>query len=53
MSKRIRKYIASLDYFDKLLVVLSVTTISNISIALLATVIGAPAGMVSANEKTQ
>ena len=52
MSKRIRKYIASLDYFDKLLVVLSVT-ISNISIALLATVIGAPAGMVSANEKTQ
>ena len=52
MSKRIRKYIASLDYFDKLLVVLSVT-ISNISISLLATVIGAPAGMVSANEKTQ
>ena len=52
MSKRIRKYIASLDYFDKLLVVLSVT-VSNISIALLATVIGAPAGMVSANEKTQ
>ena len=52
MSKRIRKYIASLDYFDKLLVVLSVA-ISNISIALLATVIGAPAGMVSANEKTQ
>ena len=52
MSKRIRKYIASLDYFDKLLVVLSVT-ISNISIALLATVIGAPSGMVSANEKTQ
>ena len=52
MSKRIRKYIASLDYFDKLLVALSVT-ISNISIALLATVIGAPAGMVSANEKTQ
>ena len=52
MSKRIRKYIASLDYFDKLLVVLFVT-ISNISIALLATVIGAPVGMVSANEKTQ
>ena len=52
MSKRLSKYIASFDYFDKLLVVLSVK-ISNISIALLATVIGAPVGMVSASEKTQ
>ena len=28
MSKRLSKYIASLDYFDKLLIVLSVTTTS-------------------------
>ena len=45
MSKRLSKYIASFDYFDKSLIVLSVTT-GNISIASFATVIGAPAGMV-------
>ena len=38
MSKRLSKYIASFDYFDKSLIVLSVTT-SSISIASLATVI--------------
>ena len=46
MSKRLNKYIASFDYFDKSLIVLSVTT-SSISIATIATVIGAPVGMVS------
>ena len=48
MSKRLSKYIASFDYFDKLFIVLSVTT-SNISIASFVTVIGAPVGMVSAS----
>ena len=44
MSKRISEYIASFDYFDKSLIVLSVTT-SSISIASLATVIGAAVGI--------
>ena len=48
MNKRPSKYIASFDYFDKSLVVLSVTT-GSISIASFATVIGAPVGMVSAS----
>ena len=48
MRKRLSKYIASFDYFDKLFIVLSVTT-SNISIASFVTVIGAPVGMVSAS----
>ena len=48
MSKRLSEYIASFDYFDKSLIVLSVTT-GSISIASFATVIGAPIGMVSAN----
>ena len=48
MSKRLSKYIASFDYFDKPLIVLSVTT-GNISIASFATVIGASAGTASAN----
>ena len=42
------KYIASFDYFDKLLIVLSVAT-GTISIASFATAIGAPVGMVSAS----
>ena len=46
MRKILSKYIASFDYFDKSLIVLSVTTSSN-SIASFATVIGAPVGMVS------
>ena len=48
MSKRLSKYIASFDYFDKSLIVLSVTT-GSISIASFATVIGAPVGTVSAS----
>ena len=48
MSKRLSKYIASFDYFDKSVTVLSVTTCS-ISTASFATVIGAPVGMGSAS----
>ena len=48
MSKRLSKYIIPLDYFDKSLMVLSVTTGSN-CIASVATVIGAPVGMVKAS----
>ena len=48
MSKRLSKYIASFDYFDKSLIVLSVTA-GSISIASFANVIGAPVGMVSAS----
>ena len=39
MSKRLSKYIASFDYFDKSLIVLSITT-GSVSIASFATVIG-------------
>ena len=48
MGKRFSKYIASFDYFDKSLIVLSVTT-GSISIASFAIVIGAPVGIVSAS----
>ena len=48
MGKRCSKYIASFDYFDKSLIVLSVTT-GSISIASFAIVIGAPVGIVSAS----
>ena len=48
MCKRLCKYIASLDYFDKSLIVLSVTT-GSISIVSFATVTGAPEGMASAS----
>ena len=48
MSKRLSKYIASFDYFDKSLIVLSVATGST-SIASFATVVGAPVGMMSAS----
>ena len=48
MNKRLSKYIASFDYFDKSLIVLSVTT-GSISIASFATVIGAPVGIASAS----
>ena len=47
MSKRLSKYIASFDQFDKSLIVLSVTTGSN-SVASFATAIEVPVGMVSA-----
>ena len=48
MSKRLSKYIASFDYFDKCLIVLS-TTSGSISIASFATVIGAPVGVASSS----
>ena len=48
MSKWLRKYIASFDFFDKSLIVLSVTT-GGICIASFATVIGAPMGIISAS----
>ena len=48
MSKRLSKYIASFDCFDKLLIVLSVTT-GSISVASFVTVIGAPVGIMSAS----
>ena len=48
MSKRLSKYIASFDYFDKPLIVLSVTT-GSISIASFAAVTGAPVGIRSAS----
>ena len=48
MSKRLSKYIASFDYFDKSLIVLSVAT-GSIFFASFATVIGAPAGMMTAS----
>ena len=46
MSKRLSKYIAFSDYFDKSLIVLSTTSIS---IASFATVIGTPVGIASAS----
>ena len=48
MSKSLSKYIASFDYFDKSLIVLSVTT-GSISIASFANVMGAPVGTLSAS----
>ena len=48
MSKNLSKYIASFEYLDKSLVVLSVAT-GSISIVPFATVIGAPVGMTSAS----
>ena len=48
MSKKFSKYISFFDYFDKSLIVLSVNS-GGISIASLATVIGAPIGIKSAS----
>ena len=48
ISKNISKYIASLNYFDKSLNVLSILS-GSISIASFATVIGAPAGIIGAS----
>ena len=45
MSKRLSKYIAFCDYFDKSLIVLSATS-GSISIASFAIVIGTPVGIV-------
>ena len=47
MSKRLSKYITSFDYFDKSLIILSVTT-GGISIASFGTVLEAPVGIISA-----
>ena len=47
MSKRLSKYIACCDYFDKFLIVLSATS-GSVSIASFATVIGTPVGIASA-----
>ena len=47
MSKKLSKYIASFDYSDKSLIVLSVAT-GSIAIASFATVIRAPVGIMSA-----
>ena len=47
MSKTLIKYFASLEYFDKSLIVLSKT--GRISIASFPTVIGAPVGIMSAS----
>ena len=48
MSKRLSKNIASFDYFDKSLIVLSATS-GSIFIGSFATVIGAPVGIASAS----
>ena len=48
MSKNLSTYIASFDYLDKSLIVLSVVT-GNISIASFATAIGAPVRIMSAS----
>ena len=48
MSKNLSKYIASFDYLDKSLIVLSVAT-DNISIASFATATGASVGIMSAS----
>ena len=48
MSKRLSKYIALCDFFDKSLIVLSARS-GSISIASSATVIGTPVGIASAS----
>ena len=48
MSKNLSKYIASFEYSDKSLIVLSVAT-GSIFIASFATAIGAPVGIMSAS----
>ena len=48
MSNRLSNYIASFDYFDKSLIVLSGTS-GNISIASFAAVIGTPVGIASSS----
>ena len=48
MSKKLSKYIATLDYFDKTLIVLSATS-GGISIISFTSVIGVPARIASAS----
>ena len=49
MSKRLSKYIASFEYFDKSFIVLSTSGSIYSGIASFATVIGAPVGIASAS----
>ena len=51
MSKRLSRYIAPFDYFDKSLIVLSATS-GSISIAPFATVIRVPVGITTASFRT-
>ena len=48
MSKKLSKYISFFDYFDKSLIVLSLTS-GSVSIASFATVTGIPIGIASAS----
>ena len=48
INKSLSKYIASLDYFDKSLNVISILS-GSISIASFATIVGAPAGIIGAS----
>ena len=48
MSKKLSKYIATFDYIDKILIVLSATS-GGISIISFTSVIGVPAGLASAS----
>ena len=48
MSKKLNKYFSFFDYFDKSLIVLSVTS-GGVSIASFATAIGVPIGTTSAS----
>ena len=48
MSKKLSKYISFFEYFDKSLIVLSVTS-GGVSIASFATVVGAPIGIICAS----
>ena len=48
ISKNLSKYIASLDYFNKSLNVLSILS-GSISIASFASIIGVPAGIIGAS----
>ena len=48
MSRRLSQYMASFDYFDKSLIVLSVTT-GSISMASFSTVTAGPVGIISAS----
>ena len=47
-SKKISKYVASFDYIDKILIVLSATT-GGVSICLFTSIAGAPVGIASAS----
>ena len=48
MSKKLSKYIAAFDYFDKALIVLSATS-GGISIIFSTSIVGVPVGLASAS----